>query len=315
VRTPQKLMILAFAAAAGFMVWWRVHQPDPRAALAEEIRGAPDGKEILLSPGYPKGKEPRAPVDDQPTGYAEQFDTANDLAPFAEAMHKRAQEGDDAAQYWLFRALQRCGPMYDTVFEVDVARPDKPPLRLDEVLADEDANPRLGADEIREMHAQCQQLRGIDGARFGDAQSWLNRAAQTGYPLAQVRRAAEMSIGLDRAANRADARQLMLAAVRSGDPEVILQTGAVAQLLADGESARERHEWVWEVAACERGANCGPAAGWVRSLCAVDRKCQPYETAIDVIRRRVGAQMPEIEEEARQLNAHIDAHEWDALGL
>jgi hypothetical protein len=29
----------------------------------------------------------------------------------------------------------------------------------------------------------------------------------------------------------------------------------------------------------------------------------------------VGAQMPEIEEEARQLNARIDAREWDALGL
>jgi hypothetical protein len=47
----------------------------------------------------------------------------------------------------------------------------------------------------------------------------------------------------------------------------------------------------------------------------VDRKCQAYETAIDVIRRRGGAQMPEIEEEARGLNARIDAREWGELGL
>jgi hypothetical protein len=108
---------------------------------------------------------------------------------------------------------------------------------------------------------------------------------------------------------------LLLAAVKSGDADVILRAGAVAQMLASGESERERHEWVWEVAACQRGADCGPAAEWVRALCAVDRKCQPHETALDVIRRRVGAQMPEIEEGARQLNAHIDARKWGELGL
>jgi hypothetical protein len=317
MRALAKIAVVAFLAAVGYMVWWRMHAPnEPAAATAQQIRDAvAQGKtEVVLM--TTQSGESQSPVVREPVSdYSEQFDSTNDLAPFAEIMHKRAMEGDDAAQYWLYRALQRCGPMYDAVFNVDPALPDKPPLRLDEAVADEEANPRLGADEIRELHGQCEQLREVDPARFGDASGWLRKAAGTGYPLAQVRRAAEIAVGLEPAANRAEARELMLAAVKSGDPDVIQQTGAVAQMLASGESERERHEWVWEVAACQRGANCGPATEWVRGLCAVDRNCQPYETAIDVIRRRVGAQMPEIEEEARKLNAHIDAREWGELGL
>jgi len=269
----------------------------------------PDGRIHDSAKGLPE--PPRESV----VGYEEQFDTASDLASFANAMHKRALEGDDAAQYWLYRALQQCGPVYDSVFNFNPAAPDKPPLRLDEALADEEANPHLGADEIREMHGQCQQLRNVDLARYGSASAWLRKAARTGYPLAQVNLAAVLTAGSDGAPNRAEARELLLAAVKSGDAEVILEAGAVAQMLAQGESERERHQWVWEVAGCQRGANCGPTAEWVRGLCAMDRNCQPHESGIDVIRRRVGAQMPEIEEEARELNARIDAREWGALGL
>jgi hypothetical protein len=319
VRVPQKLALVAFVAASAYIVWWMVH-----GAGQSSVDGSqPTSRlEVLTVSDGPEGAGAQtqdrrvSTMGGEPTNsYADQFDTAYDLLPFADAMHKRAVAGDDAAQYWLARVLERCGPIYDAVFEADGAQSDKPPLRLDEAVAAEEANPSLGADEIREIHLQCAQLRGVDRARYGNASDWLNRAARSGYPLAQVRRAAELALGSGGAPNRADARELVRAAVKSGDPEVLRQTGAVAQLLAEGESARERHEWVWEVAACQRGANCGPTAEWVRSLCALDRKCQPYEAAVDVIRRRVGAQLPEIEEEARQLNARIDAQKWDELGL
>jgi hypothetical protein len=315
MRTPQKLIVVAFALVAACVAWWNVNDLD------QPPSGPPEREEVGIrivsqNPDSPLVQGPRPPIPRElVVGYEEEFETASDLASFADAMHQRALEGDDAAQYWLYRALQRCGPIYEAVFNIDPATPDKPPLRLDEALADEEANPRIGADEIREMHGQCQQLRDEDRAKYGYASGWLRKAAQSGYPLAQVRRAAEVATGVDGAPNRAEARELMLAAIKSGDAEVILQTGAVAQMVAQGESERERHEWVWEVAACQRGANCGPTTEWVRALCAVDRRCQPYETAIDVIRRRVGAQMPEIEEEARELNAHIDAREWAQLGL
>jgi hypothetical protein len=321
MRSTPKLVLVAIVVAAtilvaGYFVWWKVHDPGQPTEVARKpdlevifVSENPDGRIHETGEGLPK------PPREQVIGYDEEFDTAGDLALFADAMHKRALEGDDAAQYWLYRALQRCGPFYDNVFNIDPATPDKPPLGLDEALADEEANPRLGADEVRELHGQCQQLRNVDRTRYGSASSWLRKAAQTGYPLAQVRRAAEIAAGVDGAPDRAEARELMLTAVRSGDAEVILQTGAVARMIAQGESERERHEWVWEVAACQRGANCGPTTEWVRSLCAVDRKCQPYETALDVIRRRVGVQMTEIEEEARELNARIDAREWAHLGL
>ncbi len=315
MRLLPKLALVAIVLVAGCFAWWKLHDlghPSPETPKPSlEILIVSEDSDVMHKTAEGLPDAPREYV----VGYDEEFDTASDLALFATAMHKRALEGDDAAQYWLYRALQRCGPDYDSVFNIDPAQPEKHALRLDEALADEEANPRLGADEIREMHGQCQRLRNVDRARYGDAEGWLKRAAQSGYPLAQVRRAAEIAVEVNGAANRAEARALMLAAVKSGDADVILQTGTVARTLASGESERERHEWVWEVAACQRGANCRPTAEWVRALCAVDRRCQPYETALDVIRRKVGAQMPEIEEEARSLNAHIDAREWGELGL
>jgi hypothetical protein len=320
MRPLRKIAVVAFIIAVGYIVWWMAQDAGRRSVDASQPGS---NLEVLIVSDGPEDAEARpqdrrvSHVHDEPThSYEDQFDTSRDLLPFTDAMHERAQFGDDAAQYWLFRVLERCGPIYDAVFEAGAAQqPDKPPLRLDEAVAAEEASPSLGADEVREIHSQCEQLRGVDRARYGNASDWLNRAAHSGYPLAQVRRAAELALGSGGAPNRADARELVRAAVKSGDPEVLRQTGAVAQLLAEGESARERHEWVWEVAACQRGASCGPTSEWVRSLCALDKKCQPYETAIDVIRRRVGAQLPEIEEAARELNARIDARQWDALGL
>jgi hypothetical protein len=319
VRAVQKLAVvavvavIALVAVAAYVMWWRAQTGSDPVETMEESRGVRENGPVV-SAATPSAKSPAAPSEPL-TSYAEQFDTARDLLPFANAMHERALAGDDAAQYWLYRVLERCGPIYDGIFVLDPAQPDEPPLRLDEAVADEEAEPGLGVDEIREVHAQCQQLRGIDRGRYGELEVWLRRAAESGYPLAQVRRAAELALGVGGAPNHAQASESMRAAVRSGDPEVMLQIGSVMQVLAGGESERERIEWVWEVAACHRGANCAPTSEWVRAVCAIDKKCQPYETAIDVIRRRAGAQMPEIEEAARHLNARIDAREWDELGL
>lgn len=320
-RVIQAVAILAFVGIAAFVVWWKLDageggklEPPPLAAQSghesDETIATARADRLAENPAFA-----RAGSDAAAANYEDQFETATDLAPFAEQMHAQAKQNDDAAQYWLYRVLWQCGPRYDTVFVVDPALPDKPPLSLDEALADEEANPRLGADEIRKLHAQCAQLREADPERFGNPRTWLKKSASTGYPLAQVWRASEIAVGFDTEGSRTEARELMIAAVKSGDAEVIRQTGAVAQALAQGESERERHQWVWEVAGCQRGADCGPTTSWVRSLCAEDRRCQPYETAIDLIRRRVGAQMPEIEEEARQLNARIDQKTWDQLGL
>ena len=319
-RIGQAVAIIVFVGLAAFAVWWRFEgeeagEPEPPAVAIANAHDTATDPESPLKPAADDPGYARTGSNAVAASYQEQFETAADLAPFAVQMHVQALENDDAAQYWLSRALRRCGVDYDTVFVVDPAMPDKPPLSLDEALADEEANPRLGADEVRKIHGQCAQLRRADPETLGNEAMWLRKSASSGYPLAQVSRAAEIAVGSDAEDSRSEARELMISALRSGDAEVIRQTGAVAQALARGESERERQEWVWEVAGCQRGADCGPATSWVRAMCAADRRCQAHETAIDLIRRRVGAQMPEIEEEARRLNARIDAKAWADLGL
>jgi hypothetical protein len=288
VSANGKLVAAAFAIVATvFAAWWfdadgaggPVASSPPRTPVAESFEG---GEAAPVAAATAVSRE------ESVLDYDRQFAQATDLATFAATMQGLAREGDDAAQFWLYRALTECGD------------------RADEVGAP--------------LSPRCERLRGLDGASFGEPAALLRDSARSGYPLAQATLANRLMLDHSPTTPGADpvrdqARDLMLKALRSRDPEVILMTGGNARLLVRTESARERHEWVWEVAACARGADCGPFAAWVRSMCAQDERCQPHETGIDLIRRRVGAQMPEIEEAAQTLNSHIDAGEWDELGF
>ena len=46
---------------------------------------------------------------------------------------------------------------------------------------------------------------------------------------------------------------------------------------------------------------------WMRIYCKIDGQCQPFETPVDVIRRKAGNDYHEIERRARELNEKLDA--------
>jgi hypothetical protein len=68
-----------------------------------------------------------------------------------------------------------------------------------------------------------------------------------------------------------------------------------------------QRQWVWRMAACQRGYDCSSNNEWLVWACRYDRNCQPYETMVDYIHRHRSEDFDEIEQKARDLNAKLDA--------
>ncbi len=132
----------------------------------------------------------------------------------------------------------------------------------------------------------------------------MAQASAARYRAVQVRQTDADASG----AAREDARRLAFEAMRSRDPDVMVQLGDVAANLADGDPAEARkQQWVWPLAACLRETKCESMSEWMHLFCNVDTQCQPFETPVDVIRRQAGNDFDEIERRARELNEKIDA--------
>jgi len=107
-------------------------------------------------------------------------------------------------------------------------------------------------------------------------------------------------------AARNAAREMALEALRTRDPRVMAQMGDVAANLASGSPAKARiSQWAWPLAACLRETNCESMTDWMQLFCNIDTQCQPFETAVDIIRRQAGNDYDEVERRARELNEKI----------
>jgi hypothetical protein len=88
---------------------------------------------------------------------------------------------------------------------------------------------------------------------------------------------------------------------------VIFGIGYTAAILA-GRDVRlgEQKKWIWMMAACGDETGCLSLAGAIQFLCRADSQCQPYETPLDIIRRKAGNDFDEIQRRARELRGKID---------
>jgi hypothetical protein len=241
------------------------------------------------------------------------FEATDDLLAFVEGVQDSAQGGDGRAAYYLSHALERCETEYGKRF--GSGRRER---SLDEVMADESIVRQFGEADLRRIHGQCQRLRESDITRFGAADDWLLKAADGGYPRAQVE-AALWFVMTGGSAPDSDwsgqAREFARAAVRSKDPEVFLTVSHVIEGLNPAEASRLPSDASWYMAACLRGLDCGPDTEITRILCRADPTCHPDESALDLIRRLEGERFEAVERGAREINDAIDAGRLDELGL
>jgi hypothetical protein len=86
-------------------------------------------------------------------------------------------------------------------------------------------------------------------------------------------------------------------------------------LAGDDQAAIDRNQWVWLLAACQRGYDCGPNSDWVRMRCSHDNACQPFESVSDIVRRITGPKFDSIVTRAGEINDHIDRGDYENLGI
>ncbi len=264
--------------------------PSPVPAPSKQTGSTSAATPVAAAPGSPS--TPSAVTTSTATSasspnYRSQVANATDMLPVVKSLFQRAQSGDGAAQYWLAKALAHCG----------------------------DRNTRT--PECQALHASPEN--------FGNASDWIALSAGAGYPLGQVEQAAaqittaRVNRDPDADARLAESKKLAVTALRSGDPEVIMQASRVTFLLnnptvdnyQDASSAAQP----WRIAACMRGADCSPQSDWVRDFCRDAGNCQPGESGLDLLRRSLGSRYDEVERQARDINAKIDAGDWKSLNL
>jgi hypothetical protein len=253
-------------------------------------------------------------ADDAKKSFESRFHASADLWQFAESIHLAAEAGDPAAQYYLSRALKYCDDNFRFYFVRGNRR-----RTLDEAMQWASTRPGLEAEEAREVHARCSRLQETSH-RFGTAGEWLSASKEKGFSLALIDTARQLAVtaGVSGAKEnvemRSEAKRLALRALESKDPQVIFDMGDLVALFAGDMKKGSQEQWVWRLAACKRGYECGQDAEWIQLQCRFDPNCQPYESGVDFIRRMNSEDFDEIERLANDLNARLDAGDLGWFG-
>jgi hypothetical protein len=324
------MLVAALACVAAAILWWRASAvPGPTAKPAASIARLPTNKigdavsapQNSISAPHPEAHSRNPGID-----YAARLRTAPDYLEYVRSLVGAARVGDHAAQFYIFRAFDKCNHEYHLYFGSRSIQ-----VSLDDALrwAANKGWP-FDPEEVRQVHKRCFGLLDTGVKELGDRHEWLRLASEGGYPLAQVLFAVHQAsearkAGTDDAAGR-EARRLKLAeALRSRDPEVIFEIGTalyITEAIKDEtegeESEREESRWdetEWVLAACFRGLACSPRSEIARRLCLFDRACQPFESVVDILRRGYPAEFPVMEEHAREINEKLDAGDWAGLGF
>jgi hypothetical protein len=320
------VLILGFTVVFAVVIamHWERDEPPPVRATPVDSAPAPAAPAAVPSTAPPPSNRPATPPPMPATTHAApsfvsaheaQVREATDYLELARQLLPKAREGDADAQFHLYQALDYCRNGYAQYFDRGQKR-----NTLDEALREASGAPRTDLAEVRRVHARCQKLMADDSDELAHAERWLNAAVAGAHPRAQVEMAAQMaSNSLHHPAQRAaqslsEARRMTRAALASRDAATIWKAGALTPLRQGSTNNDYLEGLAWWQAACSRGLDCGPGSERVRELCRFIANCQAHESVDDILRR--SAQNPtELDTRAREINALIDAGDWEALGL
>jgi hypothetical protein len=205
------------------------------------------------------------------------------------------------------------------------------PLTLDEGV--EKAANESQKQQAQEGFIHCHQFQDHNVAhKLGSAEYWLGRATQSGQPLAQAvtaRRRLDqdfrinavplfsnpstgMSISIPSGAPP-DRRavDLLRAAVKSLNPQVLEIIGNEQTELHGSRMGETVDRFAWIYVACQRGLNCS-ATSHLAKDCPTNCDVSTPEGIIMAWSR---GEWPAVQQRARELNAKLDAGKWDELGL
>jgi hypothetical protein len=284
------------------------------------------------------GARPVKPGNSRPD-LRQQLKDRKDWFALAQDILPQAKAGNPEAQYVLYRAIGECGstPVGDSVEAVRAARRSAFALNgMPEdnlVIAVEN---EAEADQIR-----CQGFHTPAAAALGDDLDWLLKAMDQGYAPAlaagareRVRQDRSMAtvragdgdpddprLKLPPIGGDATARELLLAAVKSGDGEVLSDIANTVYML-DPKLTHEQQMLLhsaWTYVYCQRGDGCKPSPvestfdeppNVVMNCGPNDRHCTPIPRYLLMLANDNWAPVQEV---VNQINAALAAKQWDQL--
>jgi DNA-binding phage protein len=179
-------------------------------------------------------------------------------------------------------------------------------------------------DGLREVHAHCEALAAQYSDLGAEAEIWLTKALDSKFPRAlaftSLRDIRAMARKLpprsERARRTRVARENLLLALQSNDPSITEVVPEFLPALFPGAPQLDRARWIWRLAACEQGLDCGPRAPMVLDDCRTHDRCIDGEAAPEYI-RRVSGDIPSLTARARNLaralrKAQLDDETFDA---
>lgn len=284
----------------------------------------------LLRNEFPNGGLPEiVHSPPQPTtsrAYAESFKKAANYLLYIQSVLDDARAGDPNAQYYLGKALQFCeATSKDSSYGIFLHQ---------EGAGFVFAQPLQYADSIgREVlapsvEARCHDLenRKQSDAEFGTASDWIALAAASGQPAAESALALDAlnhlgNGSLSSAPSSAEhidgsdaARDLLLTAAISNDPEALWNVGTAQGAIAQSYDDKVTNQLAWWLISCDRGLDCSADADWIRLSCkAAD--CPTFADGTEFIRFISAERWDLVESRAKEISQKIDAGQWSQLGI
>lgn len=281
LKPPNETAILA--AAHGTTGKAPATTTNTGATSASAVNVMPQPSEKSARPMAASAPRPVVPLK---SALAQEFEKARAYKPFYDRYAANPEGADAETRYFAAVAMERCiGRAKGTSQETLGAQQQRFATRLKE----NDPNNAARIEAFNRTYELCEGFGNvaISGA---DVQKMYREAAAQGNPAAKVAVAATTYQEQLARARGVEERRLseeqlstMRDALASGDPFAIERVG---QLLAQSTQLAERRigpnsdpynprEWgpAWQLAACDRGANCGQDSQRVLNGCAWQGAC------------------------------------------
>jgi hypothetical protein len=312
---------LAWAVVAATVLFLPKTLAEPASTVDHgQLRSETRSAAIAESAIVPPASRPVSTDDRRPSAKPrDDWELANQLLGAAKA-------GDRNAQYRLFAVIDDCENLMNYYF-----RQEGTPLTLVEGL--EKAANVSQKHQAQEGFDHCHQFQEHNVAfELGSAEYWLERATQNGQPLAQAVTAERrlyqdslntavplvsnpttgISISIPSGAPP-DRRavDLLRAAVKSLDPQVLEIVGVEQTELHGSRNGETVDRFAWIYVACQRGLNCSATSRWAKDC---PDNCD-VSTPEGIIMAWSRDEWPAVQQRAKEINAKLDAGKWDELGL
>ena len=308
--------VLACVLVGAVLAWNRIRPVAKDTPAPAVLRDAEPQRPVatpLAAPDTAGAKPHREDASPSPPpavkSIASRFSEAQSLLPLYRELVDRANSGDAAAAYYLYRIHELCA--------YPAQRNSPKPAAADPDPDDWHTQGRL--QKLRRAEEACPpELLGMLATQ--DAASWLKRAADLGYPLAEAMIASRLlSRKLDPEAT-AQARQLLRAAARSRDADALLVIARSVPALGPlpGEKSVGHRIDAWVLLACWNGLDCGPTSALVRSFVCNPRevkRCDPSAGFEDTLQKTDPARYAAAAALADQLMQAMNDARWDDLGI